>query len=225
MKNFTFFALKAVLILAIIYGGYLSVDRFAGLFKGLPFPTKDDQVQIEVDQGEIPVSIKITNNTGYKIRVQVFNATDAAFDTPLAIPRESFHIDAEKSNTYAPGFRYKVYRAVFFDEYKGASSVINADVTIGKSGDRLVFRSASKPVTFINNAHENLKIGVYSKDDGSYLSPLLGTGFIELSHGQKYAWKNAPLEFRVRVFRPQFLDKILGTRTGVKAQSTITILN
>ncbi|MDH3445747.1 MAG: hypothetical protein OEN50_17620 [Deltaproteobacteria bacterium] len=223
MKNVSFFAIKAVLILAVIYGGYLLFDKFTGLFKGSPFPDKEDQVQIKVIQGKIPASIKIKNNTGYKVRVQVFNATDAAFDSPVAIPRDSFHIDANSSKTYTPGFRYKVYRAAFLDQYKGASPVVNADVTIASGGDAVTFNSASKPVTFINRARENLKIGVYLKDDGSYISPLLGTGFIELSHGEEYKWTNAPTEFRVRVFRPQFLDKILGTRTGVKAGSTITI--
>lgn len=102
--------------------------------------------------------------------------------------------------------------------------MINADVTIARSGDAVTFQSASKPVTFINRAGENLKIGVYDRNDGVYVAPFPSTGFIELSHGQKYEWPNAPAEFRVRVFRPQAVDKILATRTGVKAQSTITIV-
>ncbi len=232
MKDFIFFALKGLIVIAILYGVYMIIDKIPGVndvkevVDGIvPFQTLDDQVTISIQKVIIPRTIKITNGAKYKIRVQVFNAGDAAFETPLAIPRDSFHLEPGENRSYSySDYRYKVYQAAFLDVYKGSSQAITGNVTIEENGDGVnITGPARKPVIFINKTTENLKVGVYDRTDQTYALPLIGTGFINLSPEQSYKWTKAPGVFNVRVFRPQAVDKILGTQSGVPSQSTITI--
>lgn len=232
MKNFIYFALKGLIVLAILFGVYMIIDKIPGaddvketIDDLSPFQTLDDQVTISFQKVKTPTTIMITNTAKYKIRVQVFNAEDQAFETPLAIPRDSFHLDSGKHRSYPYGdYRYKVFLAAFLDVYKGSSQAIAGNVTIKEKGDGVdITGPPREPVTFFNKTTENLKVGVYDRSDQSYILPLIGTGFINLSPEQTYKWTKAPGVFNVRVFRPQAVDKILGTQSGVPSQSIVTI--
>lgn len=216
--------------LAVIAGAVAALYFFLpALLRAIdpsPFPGAD-QLHVEVIRPEIPRTMTIANRAKVAVRVLVFNANDAAFETPLAVAKDHFVLDPGQSKQYPrETYRFKVFRAATrpleLDQLRQHTGVIGSDATITGDGERLEMRGAPrKPVTFVNAAGEQLKIGVYWPSDGAYLAPL--RPFFELGDGQTIAWHDAPGGFNVRVFRPQLADKILATRTDVRDQSEIRI--
>jgi hypothetical protein len=98
---------------------------------------------------------------------------------------------------------------------------IGSDVVI--TGDKTNIKISGQPkkkVTFTNKTNENIRIIAYKPEDQIH-----GAGFIGwyLAVGQKIEWDNAPRVFTIKVFRPQFLDKVLGAASNVQDQSEIVI--
>lgn len=213
-----------ILIAAAVVALYIFLPK---LFPDLnPFPSSD-QLDVSVTRPQIPRNMTIANKTKVSVKVLVFNANDAAFDTFAAVAKDDFVLGPGQTKQYPrDNYRFKLFKpaAKFLevDQLKNRSGVIGSDATITGDGRRLDIRGAPKPpVSFVNAAGEQLKIGVYRPGDGVYLMPM--RPFFELSDGETIQWHDAPVTFSVRVFRPQFGDKILATRTDVHDQSEIKI--
>ena len=212
-----------LIVIAAAAALYFFLPKFPDLN---PFPDSE-QLHVRVTRPDIPKDMTITNKASVKVRVLVFKPNDAAFETFAAIAKDNFLLDPGRSKKYPrDNYRFKLFKAATkfpeVDQHKRNSGVIGSDATITGNANKLDIAGAPKPpVVFVNSAGEQLKIGVYNRGDGVYLAPM--RPFFELSDGEKIEWSDAPEVFNLRVFRPQFADKILATRTDVSDQSTITI--
>jgi hypothetical protein len=218
---------RAAGILIVIAAAAVALYFFFPKFPDInPFPGPE-QLHVSVTRPDIPKNITIVNKARVKVRVLVFDPNDAAFETFAAIAKDNFLLDPGQSKKYPrDNYRFKLFKAATkfleVDQHRKNSEVIGSDATITGNANKLDIAGAPKPpVVFVNSAGEQLKIGVYRHGDGVYLAP--ARPFFELSDGEKIEWNDAPEVFNLRVFRPQFSDKILATRTDVRDQSQITI--
>lgn len=218
---------RAAGIVIVIAAAAVALYFFFPKFPDLnPFPGPE-QLHVRVTRPDIPTNMTIANKASVRVRVLVFNPNDAAFETPVAIAKDNFLLDPGQSRKYPrDNYRFKLFTVgtefPWVDQLKKKSGVIGSDATITGHANELDIAGAPKPpVVFVNSAGEQLKIGVYDRGDGYYVAPL--RPFFELSDGETIEWNDAPGVFNLRVFRPQFGDKILATRTDVRDQSEITI--
>lgn len=216
-KVIGFLSLLAVLLLVIYF---LRPD----LLSSLPFPTKDDQVKVEITRSpDIPENMNIINNS--KIRVGVYAYNDD--DHLRLIERKKWVLNPGQSESYPlDNYRFKVVipgpvgileRILVRD-----SGIIGSkEVVITGDGNHIrISGQPKKKVTFTNMTNENIRIIAYNPGD-----PIHAVGFIGwyLAADQKIEWDNAPRVFTIRVFRPQLLDKPLATASSVHDQSDIVI--
>jgi hypothetical protein len=223
MKKVIVFLSLLVVIFLLIY--FLGPNLLSRLTKDLnPFPTKGDQVIVEIKGPDIPIpkDMKITNTSKIKVRVYAYNADDWV----RLIARKEWVLNPDKSETYPLGnYWFKVVQpeAIRMAERKLAESqVFGSDLEI--TGDQKHIKILIKPkklVTFTNKTNENLKICAFNPDDGVLIIPLTACWYI--GPDRRTAWGEAPLMFTIRVYRPQFVDKILATEVGVQDQSDIVI--
>jgi hypothetical protein len=126
-------------------------------------------------------------------------------------PRDNYHFKVVIPRTI------QIFEAVLAK----SDGVIGSDVVV--TGDRTNIKISGQPkekVTFTNKTNENIRIIAYKPEDQIH-----GVGFIGwyLAVDQRIEWDNAPRVFTIRVFRPQFLDKVLATASNVQDQSEIVI--
>ena len=101
------------------------------------------------------------------------------------------------------------------------SDVIGSDVVLeGDKNKVKITGTPNKPVTFISEVDEQLKVCTYNAGDVVQAIPLQCWTF---GPGRKISWSDAPPAFILKVFRPQFLDKPLAMENDVRDQSDIAI--
>jgi hypothetical protein len=210
-------AILVVILLGVGVYWFATGRSFLGALS--PFPTKEDQLKIVIERPSIPENLTITNKSGIRLKVLLFNAGD----TVRLAPRAVWTLDPGASAQYPrDNYRFKIFKPAIVDQLLAESGVIGSNVTFyGGEGKIDVSGSPKKPVTFTNNTDESIKIGVFKNDDKALIVPMghwtIGTG------GRSIEWPDAPPEFTVRVYRPQFMDKILATESNVRDQSDIII--
>jgi hypothetical protein len=223
MKKVIGFLSFLVVIFLIIY--FLGPNLLSRLTRDLnPFPTKGDQVKVEVKGPDIPrpKDMKITNTSKIKVRVYAYNANDRA----RLIARKAWVLNPGESATYPLGnYWFKVVKpeAIRMVEQKLAESQVfgsDLEITSGQKHIEILIKP-KKPVTFTNKTNENLKICAFNPDDRLLMIPLTACWYI--GPDRTTGWGEAPPMFTIRVYRPQLADKILATEVGVQDQSDIVI--
>ena len=214
---------KVIVFLSLLAVVFLFI-YFLGAKSSLPFPTKGDQVKVEITRPpDIPENMKIMNNSKIKIGVYAYN-----YDDPVRlIERKKWVLDPGRSESYPlDNYRFKVVIPAaigIFERVLVADSGIMGSREVEITGDSRnikILGRAKKKVTFTNETSENIRIIAYKPEDQIH-----AVGFIGwyLAPDQKIEWDNAPRTFTIRVFRPQFLDKPLATASNVRDQSDIVI--
>lgn len=216
---------KVIGFLLIILGIFLLL-YFLGpnLLSLNPFPTKGDQVKVEIKRLDISPDMTITNSSKIRVRVYAYDAKD--WVRGIARAGSGWVLNPGQSASYPrDNYHFKVVipRTIQIFEAVLAKSdgVIGSDVVV--TGDRTNIKISGQPkekVTFTNKTNENIRIIAYKPEDQIH-----GVGFIGwyLAVDQRIEWDNAPRVFTIRVFRPQFLDKVLATASNVQDQSEIVI--
>jgi hypothetical protein len=219
MKKVIGFLSFVVAIFLLIY--FLGPNLLPRLTKDLPFPTKGDQVKVEITRPDVPENMTITNRSKMTVRVYVYNDNDRV----RLIARKGWVLKPDKSVTYPlDNYRFKVVKpntSGILERVLAESGIIGSDVEI--AGDRTNIKISGYPkksVTFTNKTAENLKICIYNPNDRLQFIPLT---FWNIGEDRKIEWTDAPRKFIVKVFRPQFLDKPLATEFEVQDQSDIVI--
>lgn len=223
MKKVIGFLSLLVVIFLLIY--FLGPNLLPRLTRDLnPFPTKDDQVKVEVKGPDkpIPKDMKITNTSKMKVRVYAYKVDDWSRLFHL----KDWVLNPGGNATYPLGnYWFKVVKpeVIRLAERKLAESqVFGSDLEI--TGDQKhieIVPKPKKPVTFTNKTNENLKICAFNPDDRALIIPLAACLYI--GPHRTTNWGEAPPMFTIRVYRPQVADKILATETGVQDQSVIVI--
>ncbi len=219
MKKVIGFLSILVAIFLIIY--FLGPNLLSRLTKDLPFPTKGDQVKVEVARPDVPENMTITNRSKMTVRVYVYNDDDWV----RWVARTGWVLKPDKSVTYPlDNYRFKVVKpnaSGLFERILAESGIIGSDVEI--AGDRKNIKISGqrkKNVTFTNKTNENIRIVTYKAEDRVHIIGLIDW---YLAVGQKIEWHNAPRVFNFKVFRPQLLDKPLAAASSVRDQSDIVV--
>jgi hypothetical protein len=222
MKNFIGFLSRLVAIFLLVY--FLGPNLLCRLTRDLvPFPTRCDQVKVEITRPDIPENMTITNRSKMKLRVYAYNADDWA----RLIARKDWVLNANESVTYPlDNYRFKVliYNAVAIlgrtlVPDSGAIGSSEVEIT-GDQNNTKISGQPKKKVTFTNKTNENIRIIAYKPEDQLHVVGLIGW---YLAIGQKIEWDDAPRMFTIKVFRPQLLDKVLAAASNVRDQSDIVI--
>jgi len=216
-KVIGFLSLFVVILLILFFLG-------SNLTSSLPFPTKDDQVKIEITRPpDISENMKIVNHSKIKVGVYAYNDDD-----PIRlIERHKWVLNPGQSASYPlDNYRFKVV-------IPGAIGILervlvpdsgilgSGEVEITGDGTKIrISGHAKKKVTFTNKTNENIRIIAYKPEDQIHVVGFIGW---YLAADQKIEWDNAPRAFTIRVVRPQFLDKPLATASNVRDQSDIVI--
>jgi hypothetical protein len=219
MKKVVGFLSPLVAIFLVIY--FFGPNLLRRLTKDLPFPTKDDQVKVEITRPDVPENITLTNRSKMTVRVYVYNDDD-----PVRwIAKKGWLLKPDKSVTYPlDNYRFKVVKpnaTGILEPILKESGIIGSDVEI--TGDRRNIKISGhrkKNVTFTNNTSENIRIVAYKAEDRVHLLGLIDWYLVA---GQKIEWATAPRMFNFKVFRPQLLDKPLAAASSVRDQSDIVI--
>ena len=219
MKKVIVYLVVILVILLAIY--FVGSGLLSLLTKDLPFPTKGDQVRVEITRADIPKQMTITNSSKVKVKVYVYNANDSV----RLIARKEWVLNSGRSAQYSrDNYRFKVVDPGVpgFEHILAESGIVGSDVEITGDNKKHIKISGhrKKNVTFTNKTSENLKICVYNRED--WLRAIALTCWV-IDQDRKVEWANAPPEFNLKVFRPQFLDKPLSTQTNVPDQSDIVI--
>jgi hypothetical protein len=216
-KVIGFLSLLAVLLLILFFLG-------SNLTSGLPFPTKGDQVKVEITRPpDIPENMKIVNHSKIKVGVYAYNDDD-----PIRwIERHKWVLNpGQSASCPLDNYRFKVVIpgavGIFERVLVPDSGVMGSgEVEITGDGKNIkILGQVKKKVTLTNKTNENIRIIAYKPEDQIH-----AVGFIGwyLAPDQKIEWDNAPRVFTIRVFRPQTVDKILATASNVRDQSDIVI--
>ena len=219
MKKVIVYLVVIFVILLAIY--FLGSGLLSRLTRDLPFPTKGDQVRVEINRADIPKNMTITNSSKIKVKVYVYNANDSV----RLIARKEWVLNPGRSTEYPrDNYRFKVVDPGIppFERVLAESGIVGSDVGITGDNKKNIKISGhpKKNVTFTNKTSENLKICVYNRDD--WLRAIALTCWV-IGQDRKIEWDKAPPEFNLKVFRPQLLDKPLSTQTNVLDQSDIVI--
>jgi hypothetical protein len=219
MKKVIVYLVVIFVILLAIY--FLGSGLLSRLTKDLPFPTKGDQVRVEINRADIPKNMTITNSSKIKVKVYVYNANDSV----RLIARKEWVLNPGRSTEYPrDNYRFKVVDPGIppFERVLAESGIVGSDVGINGDNKKNIKISGQpkKNVSFTNKTSENLKICVYNRDD--WLRAIALTCWV-IGQDRKIEWDKAPPEFNLKVFRPQLLDKPLSTQTNVLDQSDIVI--
>lgn len=216
---------KIILLLSFLVVIFLVISFLgSNLMSGLPFPTKGDQVKIEITRPpDISEDMKIVNHSKIKVGVYVYNDNDPV----RLIERHKWVLNPGESASYPlDNYRFKVVIpgaiGIFERVLVPDSGIIGSgEVEITGDGRHIkILGQAKKKVSFTNKTNENIRIIAYKPEDQIH-----AVGFIGwyLAADQKIEWENAPRTFTIRVFRPQLLDKPLATASNVRDQSDIVI--
>ena len=219
MKKVIVYLVVIFVILLAIY--FLGSGLLSRLTRDLPFPTKGDQVRVEINRADIPKNMTITNSSKIKVKVYVYNANDSV----RLIARKEWVLNRGRSTEYPrDNYRFKVVDPGLppFESILAESGIVGSDVEITGDNKKHIKISGQrkKNVTFTNKTSENLKICVYNPDD--WLRAIALKCWV-IDQDRTVEWNEAPREFHFKVFRPQFLDKPLSTQTNVLDQSDIVI--
>lgn len=219
MKKIIGFLSFIVAIFLVIY--FLGPNLLSRLTKDLPFPTKGDQVKVEITRPDVSENMTITNRSKMTVRVYVYNDDD-----PVRwIARKGWILKPDKSVTYPlDNYRFKAVKpndSGILERVLAESGIIGSDVEIaGDRKDIKISGQRKKNVTFTNKTNENIRIVAYKAEDRVHILGLIDW---YLSVGQKIEWNDAPRMFNLKVFRPQLLDKPLAAASSVRDQSDIVI--
>jgi hypothetical protein len=219
MKKVIVYLLVILVILLAIY--FVGSGLLSRLTRDLPFPTRGDQVRVEITRADIPKHITITNSSKVKVKVYVYNADD-----PVRLAaRKEWVLNPGRSAQYPrDNYRFRVVDPGVppFEKILAESGIVGSDVEITGDNKKHIKISGhrKKNVTFTNKTSENLKICVYNRED--WLRAIALTCWV-IDQDRTVEWANAPPEFNLKVFRPQLLDKPLSTQTNVLDQSDIVI--
>jgi hypothetical protein len=220
MKKVVGFLSFLVAIFLIIY--FLGPNLLSRLTRDLnPFPTRGDQVRVEITRPDVPENMTITNSSKIKVKVYVYNANDSV----RLIARKEWVLNPGRSTEYLrDNYRFKVVDPGIppFERVLAESGIVGSDVGITGDNKKNIKISGQpkKKVTFTNKASENIRIIAYKPEDRLHVLGLMDWYLVA---GQKIEWDDAPCMFTIKVFRPQLLDKVLAAASNVRDQSDIVI--
>jgi len=220
MKKVIGFLSLLVAIFLLIY--FLGPNLLTRLTRDLnPFPTKGDQVKVEIKAPDTPIpkDMKITNTSKITVRVYAYKVDDWLRLAHL----KDWVLNPGESATYPLGnYWFRVVKPKAILRKLAEKKVFGVDLEI--TGDQKhieIVPTPKKPVTFTNKTNENLKICAFNPDDRALIIPLAACLYV--GPHRTTDWGEAPPMFTIRVYRPQFADKILATETGVQDHSVIVI--
>jgi len=220
MKNFIGFLSRLVAIFLLVY--FFGPNLLCRLTRDLvPFPTRCDQVKVEITRPDVPENMTITNSSKTKVKVYVYNANDSV----RLIARKEWVLNSGGSTEYPrDNYRFKVVDPGIppFERVLAESGIVGSDVGITGDNKKNIKISGQpkKKVTFTNKAGENIRIIAYKPEDRIHALGLMDWYLVA---GQKIEWDDAPPMFTIKVFRPQLLDKVLAAASNVRDQSDIVI--
>jgi len=220
MKNFIGFLSRLVAIFLLVY--FFGPNLLCRLTRDLvPFPTRCDQVKVEVTRPDVPENMTITNSSKIRVKVYVYNANDSV----RLIARKEWVLNPDRSTEYTrDNYRFKVVDPGIppFERVLTESGIVGSDVGITGDDKKNIKISGQpkKKVTFTNKASENIRIIAYKPEDRLHVVGLMDWYLVA---GQKIEWNDAPPMFTIKVFRPQLLDKVLAAASNVRDQSDIVI--
>jgi len=222
MKSFIGFLSRLVAIFLLVY--FFGPNLLCRLTRDLvPFPTRCDQVKVEITRPDVPENMTITNRSKIKVRVYAYNADDRV----RLIAREGWVLNPGESATYPlDNYRFKVVipRAIaILEPVLVSDSGIIGSREVGITGEQKNIKISGQPkkkVTFTNKSSENIRIIAYKPEDRLHVVGLMDWYLVA---GQKIEWDDAPRMFTIKVFRPQLLDKVLAAASNVRDQSDIVI--
>ena len=124
------FGFLSLLVAILLVSYFLGPNLLNRLTKGLPFPTKDDQVKVKITRPDVPESMTITNRTKRTVRVYVYNDDD-----PVRLfARKGWVLKPDKSVTYPlDNYRFKVVKpnaTGILERILKESGIIGSDVEI-----------------------------------------------------------------------------------------------
>jgi len=220
MKKVIGFLSLLVAIFLLIY--FLGPNLLSRLTRDLnPFPTKGDQVKVEIKGPDTPIpkDMKITNTSKIKVRVYAYKVDDWLRLGHL----KDWVLNPGENATYPLGnYWFRVVKPKAILRMLAEKQVFGSDLEI--TGDQKhieIVPIPKKPVTFTNKTNENLKICAFNPDDRALIIPLAACLYV--GPHRTTDWGEAPPMFTIRVYRPQLADKILATETGVQDHSVIVI--
>jgi hypothetical protein len=220
MTNFIGFLSRLVAIFLLVY--FFGPNLLCRLTRDLvPFPTRCDQVKVEITRSDIPENMTITNSSKIKVKVYVYNANDSV----RLIARKEWVLNSGGRTEYPrDNYRFKVVDPGIpaFERVLAQSGIVGSDVGITGDNKKNIKISGQpkKKVTFTNKASENIRIIAYKPEDRVHVLGLMDWYLVA---GQKIEWDDAPPMFTIKVFRPQLLDKVLAAASNVRDQSDIVI--
>ncbi len=222
MKNFIGFLSRLVAIFLLVY--FFGPNLLCRLTRDLvPFPTRCDQVKVEITRPDVSENMTITNSSKIKVKVYVYNPNDFL----RWAARKEWVLDPGGRTEYPrDNYRFRVVHPGFIPSILGkpwaTSGIVGSDVEITGDDKQHVKISGQpkKKVTFTNKASENIRIIVYKAEDRLLVAGLMDWYLVA---GQKIEWDDAPPVFTIKVFRPQLLDKVLAAASNVRDQSDIVI--
>jgi hypothetical protein len=218
MKNFIGFLSRLVAIFLLVY--FFGPNLLCRLTRDLvPFPTRCDQVKVEMTRPDVPENMTITNSSKIKVKVYVYNANDSV----RLIARKEWVLNPGGGTEYPRNnYRFKVVDPGIIPFVLAESGIVGSDAGITGDNKKNIKISGQpkKKVTFTNKASENIRIIAYKPEDRIHVLGLMDWYLVA---GQKIEWDDAPPMFTIKVFRPQLLDKVLAAASNVRDQSDIII--
>jgi hypothetical protein len=218
MKNFIGFLSRLVAIFLLVY--FFGPNLLCRLTRDLvPFPTRCDQVKVEITRSDIPENMTITNSSKIKVKVYVYNANDSV----RLIARKEWVLNPGQITEYPrDNYRFKVVDPGIIPIVLAQSGIVGSDVGITGDNKKNIKISGQpkKKVIFTNKANENIRIIAYKPEDRLHVVGLMDWYLVA---GQKIEWDDAPPMFTIKVFRPQLLDKVLAAASNVRDQSDVII--
>jgi hypothetical protein len=160
-----------VIFLAIYFVGSGLLSR---LTRDLPFPTRGDQVRVEITRADIPKHMTITNSSKIKVKVYVYNANDSV----RLIARKEWVLNPARSAGYPrDNYRFKVVVPGVppFERILAESGIVGSDMEITGDNKKNIKISGQpkKKVTFTNKASENIRIIAYKPEDRIHVLGLM----------------------------------------------------
>jgi len=223
MKKVIGFLSIILVIFLLIY--FLGPNLLPRLTRDLPFPTRGDQVKVEIKRLDISPDMTITNSSKIRVRVYAYDAKD--WVRGIARAGSGWVLNPGQSASYPrDNYHFKVVIpkdiSIFEPVLAKSEGVIGSDVVI--TGDQKNIKISGQPkknVTFTNRTNEILKICAFNPGDALHIIP--STPCWSIGEDRTVEWEKAPRMFTIKVFRPQLLDKPLATESNVLDQSDIVI--
>lgn len=174
---------------------------------------------VTVTRPALPKNITIKNETGMKVKIQLFKGSDEA----RLAAHTSATLDTGKSASLPyQVFHLKVFETALFDKHLATRVHINSDVILRKRGNKLIILTVGVPVFSVTNkTPDTLEARIYNEGDGIRL---IARKSFTVKPNQTFDWTNADIaKFRVRLHRAKFLGEALSDARNVNTRSTIVV--